>query len=231
MDKNTKTDLVIIERKTVSDLYASIKDGRYEEQSYRLNGIEHHNHNTVYLIEGNIHNTTPLVKYKWDKTTIYSSMVSILFYKGFSVLRSQDVTESAYIICNMCYKIHKTVNRSFYYQNIIPEHVINHTGTTDIYKNDNIETTIINYSNVVKRVKKDNVTKENIGQIMLCQIPGVSSQTACAIIAKCKNMNNLIKMIENDQTCLNDIFTVDSNNKQRKISKTCIQNIIQFLQP
>ena len=45
-------DLVIIERKSLSDLAASIKDGRYEEQSYRLNGLPHHNHNIIYLIEG-----------------------------------------------------------------------------------------------------------------------------------------------------------------------------------
>ena len=38
-------DCVIIERKTLTDLAASIKDGRYEEQSYRLNGLPHHNHN------------------------------------------------------------------------------------------------------------------------------------------------------------------------------------------
>ena len=30
-------ELLIIERKTLQDLAASIKDGRYEEQSYRLN--------------------------------------------------------------------------------------------------------------------------------------------------------------------------------------------------
>ena len=48
-------DKVIIERKSVSDLLASIKDGRYEEQSYRLNGIQGHaNHNTIYLIEGDV---------------------------------------------------------------------------------------------------------------------------------------------------------------------------------
>jgi len=47
-------DLIMIERKSLNDLSASIKDGRYEEQSYRLNGIEHHNHNIVYLIEGDI---------------------------------------------------------------------------------------------------------------------------------------------------------------------------------
>jgi ERCC4-type nuclease len=34
-------DLIIYERKSISDLIASIKDGRYAEQSYRLNGLEH----------------------------------------------------------------------------------------------------------------------------------------------------------------------------------------------
>ena len=41
---------LIIERKSITDLLSSIKDGRYEEQSYRLNGINHHNHNIIYLI-------------------------------------------------------------------------------------------------------------------------------------------------------------------------------------
>ena len=40
-------DCVIIERKTLTDLAASIKDGRYDEQSYRLNGLPHHNHNII----------------------------------------------------------------------------------------------------------------------------------------------------------------------------------------
>ena len=35
-------------------MLSSIKDGRYEEQSYRLNGLSHHNHNIVYLIEGDV---------------------------------------------------------------------------------------------------------------------------------------------------------------------------------
>ena len=49
-----KEDKIIIERKSLADLSASIKDGRYNEQSYRLNGIPHHNHNIIYLIEGDI---------------------------------------------------------------------------------------------------------------------------------------------------------------------------------
>ena len=46
--------IILIERKSLNDLESSIKDGRYSEQSIRLNSSEIHNHNIYYLIEGNI---------------------------------------------------------------------------------------------------------------------------------------------------------------------------------
>ena len=70
---------LIIERKSFNDLVASIKDGRYSEQSYRLNGYEHHNHNIMYLIEG-----SNIDKHS-SKQLIYSSMISLCYYKGFSI--------------------------------------------------------------------------------------------------------------------------------------------------
>jgi ERCC4-type nuclease len=97
-------DCIIIERKTLSDLAASIKDGRYEEQSYRLNGIQHHNHNIVYLIEGDIHRFNSF-KERIDKQTLYSAMFSINYFKGFSVMRSNTLEETAMIACNMAYKL------------------------------------------------------------------------------------------------------------------------------
>ena len=45
---SVKNELVIIERKTLKDLAASIKDGRYREQSFRLNECGCHNHNIIY---------------------------------------------------------------------------------------------------------------------------------------------------------------------------------------
>ena len=74
-------ELIIIERKSISDLLASIKDGRYEEQSYRLSGSPIHNHNIIYLIEGLIHAK------KVDKNVVYSAIFSLNHYKGFSVMR------------------------------------------------------------------------------------------------------------------------------------------------
>ena len=50
--ESDKDELLIIERKKLTDLAASIKDGRYTEQSYRLSGCEQPNHHIVFLVEG-----------------------------------------------------------------------------------------------------------------------------------------------------------------------------------
>ena len=47
-------EILIIERKSLNDLASSIKDGRYVEQSLRLSNLSLHNHNIIYLIEGNL---------------------------------------------------------------------------------------------------------------------------------------------------------------------------------
>lgn len=213
-------DIIIIERKTLNDLSSSIKDGRYEEQSYRLNGINHHNHNITYLIEGYIHKPNNiLLKERNDKTMLYSAMFSICYFKGFTVMRSFDISETALMICNLASKIMKSKDKHMYYSYTIEDGLQNVTEDISEKK----------YCNVVKKVKKDNITKDNISEIMLCQIPGVSSQTAYAIFDKFKNINNLLKSIEKDKTCLNDICTVDNKQKSRKISKKTIENILLFL--
>ena len=43
-------ELLIIERKTLRDLASSLRDGRYAEQSFRLDKHPLHNHNIIYLI-------------------------------------------------------------------------------------------------------------------------------------------------------------------------------------
>ena len=46
----TPCENIIIERKTIRDLLASIKDGRYNEQSLRLTSSTTCNHNIIYMI-------------------------------------------------------------------------------------------------------------------------------------------------------------------------------------
>jgi ERCC4-type nuclease len=238
-------DKIIIERKSVNDLLSSIKDGRYEEQSYRLNGLNHHNHNIVYLIEGDVNKVN---RFKPDnqleKLTLYSAMFSLNYYKGFSVFRSFSLDETANIICNMAYKIGKDLSKKPYYQNKLQievpineiiknenDNVENESGgqseTTD--EPEQAQTTDKDYVGVVKKIKKDNITPDNIGEIMLCQIPGISSVTALAVMEKYKNISNLIKEIEANNEAMKDLSYTNAKGQVRKINKTCVANIVKFL--
>ena len=229
-------DLLIIERKSLSDLAASIKDGRYEEQSYRLKNLWHHNHNIIYLIEGDFSRFNAF-RDRIDKQTLYSAMVSINYYKGFSLWRSTSIEETALIVCNMAYKLGKDKTKLPFYSNDLikvkdqdqDQGVVNNVIVTDEEPPSQVAASEKDYCTVVKKVKKDNITTENIGEIMLCQIPGISSASALAILAQFKTLPNLIKTIETDEKCLANISTIDANGKSRKISKTAIATIIKFL--
>lgn len=203
-------NLVYFERKSIPDLLSSIKDGRYNEQSFRLNSLPIPNHNIIFLIEG-----TVISKFEKDKMMIFSSMFSILYYKGFTIHRSTSMDETAYIICNAVYKIAKEQknNKLPFYSSVV--------NTNDIQKN-------TEYCSLVKTKKNANISKENFGEIVLCNIPSVSSVSAVAIMKEYKTINNLINKLRNDPTILNN-FTYDSKKTKRKISKTVIQNIIHFL--
>ena len=102
-DEKNNCNLAIFERKKLNDLESSIKDGRYNNQSFRLNENSLHNHNIYYLIEGSI------INYKNDKmkNTLYSCITSLSFFKGFSILNSLNEIETSEIIINFIKKIIK----------------------------------------------------------------------------------------------------------------------------
>jgi ERCC4-type nuclease len=164
-------DIVIFERKTLADLAASIRDGRYKEQSFRL--IEtaaatgFNTHHIVYIIEGD------LARYderhtQITKTALQSAMVSLMYYKGFSVIRTMNVCETADFILHFADKVAKEGPLS-----------VADTGTAAT------ATPTQTYSEVsAKKEKRDYITRENIGEIMLAQVPGISTKMAAAILAK-----------------------------------------------
>ena len=235
-------DKIIIERKCLNDLLASIKDGRYEEQSYRLNGLEHHNHNIYYMIEGDVNKMNRFKDNKIDKLTLYSAMVSLNYFKGFSVMRTFSVEESAVFICNTANKLSKseTSGKKAYFENNklhIKQSVnLDVTNENEPSEQEGGGKVIIeteqsdkDYINVVKKVKKENITPDNSAEIMLCQIPGISSVTAIAIMNKFKTIPNLIQEVQQNEECLKDISYINTKGLTRKINKTSIVNIVKYL--
>lgn len=206
---NEEEELLLLERKSLNDLASSIKDGRYAEQSYRLNGTSLHNHNIIYLIEGNISSFSS----KWSKVkpgTLYSTMFSLQYFKGFSVVRTFDVTETAEYILRVADKLARKKEKfGYYHQSFQPKKV--------------------NYTQVVHKEKKKNITPENIGNIILSQIPGVSAITSAVIMKQFGSLFQLLKAIEKDQTCLDKLTYQTKTGQERRISRTSTANIIQYL--
>ena len=229
---------LIIERKCLNDLLASIKDGRYEEQSYRLNGLNHPNHNIYYLIEGDVNKANRFKDNNIEKLTLYSAMFSLNYYKGFSVMRTLSMEETAIFICNTANKLSKSDKKAYYENKPIVTNTVGQEQTTVVEQTlEADQTTVVDqtlesdkdYISVVKKVKKENITPENIAEIMLCQIPGISSVTAIAIMDKFKTIPNLINEIQQKDNCLKDISYQNSKGQSRKINKTSLVNIVKFL--
>lgn len=224
---------LLIERKTISDLVSSIKDGRYNEQSFRLNELAIHNHNILYLIEGDLNKRNFFKENKEEKRMILSALFSLNYYKGFSVIRTLSIEETALFICNTSDKMIKSIGLG-----IKPFFKVENQRVNSSEKEETNETNESNekekekdkdYVNVMKKTKKEHITRENIGEIFLSQIPSISSVTACAIMKKGKNISNLIQSIEKDKDFLKDISYLDYKGKSRKISSKSIQNIYSFL--
>ena len=164
-DPTQEKDIVLFERKTLADLAASIRDGRYKEQSFRLietaaaTGFS--THHIVYIIEGDLSRYDERHT-QITKTALQSAMVSLMYYKGFSVIRTMNINETAVFIMNFADKVAK-------------EGPLSVADTT----------TAAAYSEVSsKKEKRDFITRVNIGEIMLAQVPGISAKMAAAILAK-----------------------------------------------
>jgi ERCC4-type nuclease len=80
----------------------------------------------------------------------------------------------------------------------------------------------------VKAAKKANITKENIGEIILCQIPGISSTTAVELMKPFGTFAEFMNKIKEDSKYL-DSVAIETNGKKRKIGKNVIDGIREFL--
>ena len=214
-------ELIVIERKTLKDLVSSIKDGRYKEQSFRLNNYPIHNHNIIYLIEGQNKSNFKSHEIKM----IESSYFSLMYYKGFSVIRTKNIEDTFKFVLRIMDKIKREKKKVQYYSNEQGEKNEENNEKTKLKQDCNL------YVENVKCVKKNNIVPENIGQIILNQIPGRSSTTSFVLMEKFGSIYNLIKEIETDKERkkLIDIKYETSTGKQRRISKKCIENIYKYL--
>jgi len=220
-----ETDYIVFERKSLADLAASIRDGRYKEQSLRLQAFPNvHCHNVVYIIEGDFARYNERFS-KIGKGALQSAMCSLNYYKGFSVVRTMSVLETHELVHSYANKLAASPAPYGHY------HCHRDVGAPAQSEEGGVVGGTVGsptYCSAlkVKQVKCENITPQNIGEIMLCNIPGVSSKTAAAIVKKYPTLRTLMEALkEGGDACLADIRL----DTQRKLSKQCIQNIYNFL--
>jgi len=251
-------DVMIVERKTLADLLASIKDGRYEEQSHRLkyaSGFPAHN--VVYIIEGMLSTLRTFM----EKKLVISAIASLNYFKGFSVFRTSGVQETADTLIYMADKIDRNFMKGILPSYLLPD--ISNTFTPNQLTSEAKEgeakseakedetkgetkgeakegdeekkceemkqESQKSYSGFVKTIKKENITQENIGEIMLCQIPGISSIYAQAILKFFGGFSKMIELVKLDTAKFDDI-SYETKGKMRRIPKTCGEQIKKFVE-
>ena len=185
-----------------------------------------YNHTIYYAIEGDLRTYKPFAgKGCVDKKTLLSAMVSISYFKGFSVHRTINIDETAEWIVQFALKLEKERpnTMSFYNLSQVPIQL-----STVVDKDPSL-----NYADVCNstRIKKNNITPANIGSIMLSQIPNVSSASADVIIGKFGSIHALIQALNSSDKALDNITTLNKNGQSRKICKPCIANIYNYLVP
>ena len=252
MNNENGDELMLFERKSLTDLASSIKDGRYAEQSFRLDGYEAiPNHNVVYLIEGDLSKFKESKYNRVTKKTLLSSMFSIVYYKGFSVVRTMNVLETCDLISSWADKLERErektsdTKKPYYYaankivveendtreqEQRSQESQSQRSQESQSQRSQESQSQQYDYCKTlkIKKEKNGNVTPDNIGVIMLCTIPGISSKTAIAIMNEFKTIGQLIKSFDLNPHCLNHVC-IETNGKQRKITSTCIENIRKYL--
>ena len=218
---NLENILLAVERKSEKDLLASIKDGRYKEQSFRMENLKLDNEKIYYLIEENN---------VYEKKLIYSAYISLSYFKKFSLIFSKNKLDTSYLIYKFLEKISASNNLQ---QNSIvvntsdsninnDNNIINTNNNQTITNNNTLENK--NYLTSIKVNKKDNITPENIDIVMLMQIPSISSNIATSLIEKYNSMQNLINALRENENILQN-FKIN----ERKISKNVVENLKKYL--
>jgi len=235
---------LIIERKCMTDMISSIKDGRYKEQKLRLQAeVEKSNTNIriCYLIEGIITD----LRLANDKTLLYGSIVSSIFRDTIPLLRTNSLNETLDIITRIHERMTKDIIDFFketkkekntvldtqpIINTISDSNEIDLQDTTSDNTNDNNL-----YLQSIKKCKKENLTPKLWNQISLTNIPGVSTNIAIKINEKYPTLRLLLQAYD---TCSNDddkikliseIILTDTDKQKRRIGPVIGKRIFEYL--
>ena len=197
--------VLIVERKTWQDLASSISDGRYSEQSARLLSTDLDNHRIVYVIEGSLARYTQ--RGRVSKESLRSAVISLNYYKGFSVMSTASPGDTAQLL-------------SDYLRKIAKETAAGRTPADSGAAASGCES----YSQLQQR-GKHKVQPGEIAAAMLAQIPGINATMASNILST----TCFQELIDSKGSAADGMSYVTSTGKTRKVPVSVTRSLKEYL--
>ena len=205
--------VLVIERKSVSDLKASICDGRGREQKARLLGSTP-KHRIMYLIEGSLNKSLDSKISGLPVSTLVGSLVNTQLRDGIKVYKTDSIDESTNFLCKLHDKLMKD-------------------GDNYFKEDEEQGVSASKYSSTLKKQKKANMTPQVWLISQLSLIPQVTEKIAIVIAEKYPTVKDLILEYESTpehlrEKLLTDLKFLLKNGKSRRVGDKISSRIYQF---
>ena len=229
--------VLLIERKSVSDLISSINDGRYKEQKCRL--IKHIEEQKqlgitirpLYIVEGSYDLNAPVfgkITKEQEHAGFTGSLISTQLRDNIPIFRTFDMDETVYLINRMICRMQNSKTYIELFNGYITNNSMNSMNSMN--SNNDIN---INYLSNVKVKKSDNINPQSWNILALTSIPGVSYNIAECIINKYASIMNLLNvykgLIDENNVIGAEKLLVDINIGSRKIGPVLSKRIYIYL--
>ncbi len=249
-----------LERKTLADMVASVKDGRYKEQKLRLDSTVNnlpHPTRYVYILEGTQHTQ------HHELPQLFGAWISSQFRDDIPVIRTISPEETCDFTLRLVDRMYKNFAELFpsakSRTSTDTTKTITLTGgsagggssqaTPDPVQGTEVRSIQVGGASGgyleaavggIKTKKKDNLTPALCQQLMICNIPGISSSLAVPIIQHFGSLSALVKYLADDtQTqevkikCIAGIqlASVTSTGKARTVGPAAAAKVCEFLGP
>jgi crossover junction endonuclease MUS81 len=179
-----------LERKTVQDLMASVKDGRYKEQKMRLQSS---GHDCTYVIEGD-----DVLSHKFER---YQSILSgaylhTMYRDNMRIIFTKNINDTCTFILTLACKI---VDK--------PDAFLQEKANQD--QDEYIDCLKL------KTKKIENITPENCYLMQLSQIPTISITIAKNIQKMYPTMRDFVKMLDEAEDKVGLLLKIDKIGKEK----------------
>jgi ERCC4-type nuclease len=209
--------IVAYERKSINDLLASIKDGRYRIQKEKL--IEHFGRDKImYIIEGGLDFSCNVVQDETNQKSIITSMLNTQLRDNIRIVQTKDINAT----CSYLVEVLKRVLKepTLYLKNYVNENVSVSDGGSITSKNDFIS-------------KGQISTKEDLFFFQMTQVPGISAKTALAFVNQFKEMKHFYEVLtplcNEEKLKLLKNITIDEHNKKRRINSKVAEFVVKYM--